>query len=70
MGHVSVSKGNVPSSVNDFEGNQHNSFDGSAPLLELRNVTKEFVDNNNNCNKILNNINLIINHNEFISIVG
>lgn len=70
MGHVSVSKGNVPSSVNDFEGNQRKSFDDSAPLLELRNVTKEFIDNNNNCNKILNNINLIINHNEFISIVG
>jgi len=70
MGHVSVSKGNVPSSVNDFEGNQRKSFDDSAPLLELRNVTKEFIDNNNNWNKILNNINLIINHNEFISIVG
>ena len=70
MGHVSVSKGNVPSSVNDFEGNQRKSFDDSAPLLELRNVTKEFFDNNNNWNKILNNINLIINHNEFISIVG
>lgn len=70
MGHVSVSKGNAPSSINDFEGTPNKSFDGSAPLLELRNVTKEYTDNNNNCNKILNNINLIINHNEFISIVG
>jgi NitT/TauT family transport system ATP-binding protein len=57
-------------SINDFQGTPNRSVDGSAPLLELRNVTKEYIDNNHNCNKILNNINLIINHNEFISIVG
>ncbi|HEY7571337.1 MAG TPA: ABC transporter ATP-binding protein [Nitrososphaeraceae archaeon] len=70
MDHVYVSKDNTPTSVNEYEGAPNKSFDGSAPLLELRNVTKEYIDNNNNCNKILNDINLIINHNEFISIVG
>lgn len=70
MDHVSVSQGNTLSRINDFEGTPNRSVDDSAPLLELRNVTKEYIDNNYNCNKILNNINLIINHNEFISIVG
>jgi NitT/TauT family transport system ATP-binding protein len=70
MGHVPSSQGNTLSTINDFEGTPNRSVDDSAPLLELRNVTKEYIDNNLNCNKILNNINLIINHNEFISIVG
>jgi len=70
MDRVYVSKDNTPSTVNDYEGTPNKSFDDSAPLLELRNVTKEYVDTNNNRNKILNDINLIINHNEFISIVG
>lgn len=70
MDHVPVSQGNTLSRINDFEGTPNRSVDDSAPLLELRNVTKEYIDNNYNCNKILNNINLIINHNEFISIVG
>lgn len=70
MDHVAVPQGNSSVSVNDFEDTPNRSFDSSTPLLELRNVTKEFIDNNGNCTKILNNINLIINHNEFISIVG
>lgn len=70
MDHVPVSQGNTLPTINDFEGTPNRSVDDSAPLLELRNVTKEYIDNNYNCNKILNNINLIINHNEFISIVG
>ena len=70
MGHVPISQGSMLASINDFQGTPNRSVDGSTPLLELRNVTKEYIDNNHNCNKILNNINLIINHNEFISIVG
>jgi NitT/TauT family transport system ATP-binding protein len=70
MDHVPISQGSMLASINDFQGTPNRSVDGSAPLLELRNVTKEYIDNNHNCNKILNNINLIINHNEFISIVG
>lgn len=70
MDHVAVPHGNSSVSINDFEDTPNRSFDSSTPLLELRNVTKEFIDNNGNCTKILNNINLIINHNEFISIVG
>jgi NitT/TauT family transport system ATP-binding protein len=70
MDHVPISQGNTLSTINDFEGTPNRSVDDSAPLLELRNVTKEYIDNNLNCNKILNHINLIINHNEFISIVG
>jgi NitT/TauT family transport system ATP-binding protein len=70
MDHVPISQGRMLASINDFQGTPNRSVDGSAPLLELRNVTKEYIDNNHNCNKILNNINLIINHNEFISIVG
>jgi len=70
MDRVYVSRDDISTSVNDYEGTPNKSNDGSAPLLELRNVTKEYLDNNNKCNKILNDINLIINHNEFISIVG
>jgi NitT/TauT family transport system ATP-binding protein len=70
MDHVAVPQGNSSVSINDFEDTPNRSFDSSTPLLELRNVTKEFIDNNDNCTKVLNNINLIINHNEFISIVG
>jgi NitT/TauT family transport system ATP-binding protein len=70
MDDVAVPQGNSSVSINDFEDTPNRSFDSSTPLLELRNVTKEFIDNNDNCTKILNNINLIINHNEFISIVG
>src|ERR687883_287789 len=45
--------------------------DGSSvSLLELRNISKEYIDDNNRHIKILNDINLSANKNEFISIVG
>jgi NitT/TauT family transport system ATP-binding protein len=44
--------------------------DGSTPLLELRNVSKEYVDDNGKRITVLNNINLSANNNEFVSIVG
>lgn len=42
----------------------------SSPLLKLNNVTKEYADDNGKRNVVLNNINLSISQNEFISIVG
>lgn len=42
----------------------------SSSLLELNNVTKEYADDNGKRNVVLNNINLSISQNEFISIVG
>ncbi|MGC2381905.1 MAG: ATP-binding cassette domain-containing protein, partial [Nitrososphaeraceae archaeon] len=63
---------NGPSSlVNNIE-NMHNKLfqDDSTPLLELRNITKEFIDDNSKCIRVLNNISLFVNHNEFVSIVG
>src|SRR5919202_615547 len=44
--------------------------DHSTPLLELRNVSKEYVDDNGRRLVVLNNINFLANNNEFISIVG
>lgn len=70
--HYRVSTENGPSSlVNNIE-NIHNKLfqDDSTPLLELRNITKEFVDDNSKCIRVLNNISLFVNHNEFVSIVG
>ncbi|MDQ6668280.1 MAG: ABC transporter ATP-binding protein [Thermoproteota archaeon] len=43
---------------------------GSAPLLELKNITKEYVDDRGKKIVVLNGINLSINHHEYISIVG
>lgn len=42
----------------------------TTPLLALRDVSKEYVDNNGKSITVLNNICLSINHNEFVSIVG
>jgi NitT/TauT family transport system ATP-binding protein len=42
----------------------------TTPLLVLRDVSKEYVDNNGKSITVLNNICLSINHNEFVSIVG
>jgi NitT/TauT family transport system ATP-binding protein len=44
--------------------------DASTPLLDLRNVNKEYVDDKGKSITVLNNISLSINHNEFISILG
>jgi NitT/TauT family transport system ATP-binding protein len=43
---------------------------GSTPLLELKNITKEYVDDRGKKIVVLNSINLSINHHEYISIVG
>jgi NitT/TauT family transport system ATP-binding protein len=42
----------------------------TTPLLELRNIGKEYTDDNDKHIMVLNNINLSANKNEFISIVG
>jgi NitT/TauT family transport system ATP-binding protein len=42
----------------------------STPLLELKNITKDYVDDRGKKTVVLNNINLSINHHEYISIVG
>jgi NitT/TauT family transport system ATP-binding protein len=42
----------------------------TTPLLELRNISKEYRDDNGKCITVLNNINISANNNEFISIVG
>jgi NitT/TauT family transport system ATP-binding protein len=41
-----------------------------TPLLELKNITKDYVDDRGKKTVVLNNINLSINHHEYISIVG
>lgn len=41
-----------------------------TPLLELKNITKDYVDDRGKKTIVLNNINLSINHHEYISIVG
>jgi NitT/TauT family transport system ATP-binding protein len=43
---------------------------GSTPLLELKNITKEYIDDRGKKIVVLNSINLSINHHEYISIVG
>jgi NitT/TauT family transport system ATP-binding protein len=42
----------------------------SSPILEIRNVSKEYIDIHGKKNLVLKNVNLSINKNEFISIVG
>ena len=39
-------------------------------MLELKNITKEYVDDRGKKIVVLNGINLSINHHEYISIVG
>jgi NitT/TauT family transport system ATP-binding protein len=63
----------VSSLTNNIENISNKSVQNdSFPLLELRNISKEFIHSNNNHKraKVLNNINLFVSHNEFISIVG
>ncbi|MGC1928803.1 MAG: ABC transporter ATP-binding protein [Candidatus Nitrosopolaris sp.] len=43
---------------------------GPTPLLELKNITKDYVDDRGKKIVVLNSINLSINHHEYISIVG
>lgn len=62
--------GQSSSSINNIEDMSKKTLDDLTPLLDLRNITKAFVDNNGKSITVLNNINLTVNHNEFISIVG
>jgi NitT/TauT family transport system ATP-binding protein len=64
-----IAENNTSISINDFGKISKKSYD-SAFLLELRNVTKEYIGNNAKRSNVLNNINLQVRHNEFISIVG
>lgn len=67
-GHVLKS---APVSINEHFEIVSKSFEsGSTPLLELRNITKEYVDDRGKKVVVLNSINLSINHHEYISIVG
>jgi ABC-type sugar transport system ATPase subunit len=50
--------------------NTENNSSISAFLLELRNVTKEYIGNNGKRSTVLNNISLQVHHDEFVSIVG
>ncbi len=60
-----------PSLINDVETtNKKYSREDITPLLDLRNVSKEYSDNTGKSITVLNNISLSINNNEFVSIVG
>jgi NitT/TauT family transport system ATP-binding protein len=60
----------TPLLMRDYD-NVPKSLEGvSTPLLELKNITKEYVDEHGKKIVVLNNINLSINHHEYISIVG
>jgi NitT/TauT family transport system ATP-binding protein len=61
---------NNPNLIKYFRNIPTSLGDDSTPLLELNNVTKEYADDNGKRNVVLNNINLSISQNEFISIVG
>jgi NitT/TauT family transport system ATP-binding protein len=52
------------------KGKKFYEDDASTPLLELRNVTKEYTDDNGKSITVLNDIDLSVNYNEFISVVG
>jgi ABC-type sugar transport system ATPase subunit len=56
-------------SIKDFS-NKSKKSNNSAYLLELRNVTKEYIGNNGKRSTVLNNISLQVHHDEFVSIVG
>lgn len=65
--------GNKSPSLTKNIGNIRKKFSGddvSTPLLDLRNINKEYVDDKGKSISVLNNISLSINHNEFISILG
>jgi NitT/TauT family transport system ATP-binding protein len=64
-----IAENNTSISIKDLGNISKKSYD-SAFLLELRNITKEYIGNNAKRSTVLNNINLQVRHNEFISIVG
>ena len=59
-----------PKSVENKGKKFYEDDDASTPLLELRNVTKEYTDDNGKSITVLNDIDLSVNYNEFISVVG
>lgn len=63
----------VPTSpflVNDYNSGSRVNRNQATPLLELRDITKEYVDDRGKKIVVLNNISLSINSHEYISIVG
>ncbi len=59
-----------PFLVNDHERGLSSNRNQATPLLELRDITKEYVDDRGKKIIVLNNISLSINSHEYISIVG
>jgi NitT/TauT family transport system ATP-binding protein len=59
-----------PFLFDDYERGSGSSRYQTTPLLELRNITKEYVDDRGKKIVVLNNISLSINSHEYISIVG
>jgi NitT/TauT family transport system ATP-binding protein len=63
----------VPTSpflVNDYKNSSRVNRNQATPLLELRDITKEYVDDRGKKIVVLNNISLSINSHEYISVVG
>jgi NitT/TauT family transport system ATP-binding protein len=63
----------VPTSpflVNDYNSSSRVNRNQATPLLELRDITKEYIDDRGKKIVVLNNISLSINSHEYISIVG
>jgi NitT/TauT family transport system ATP-binding protein len=59
-----------PKNLENKDKKFYEDDDSSTPLLELRNVTKEYIDDNGKSITVLNDIDLSVNYNEFISVVG
>jgi NitT/TauT family transport system ATP-binding protein len=63
----------VPTSpflVNDYNSSSRVNRNQATPLLELRDITKEYIDDRGKKIVVLNNISLSINSHEYISVVG
>jgi NitT/TauT family transport system ATP-binding protein len=60
----------LPKNVENMDKKFYEEDDASTPLLKLRNVTKEYIDDNGKSITVLNDISLSVNYNEFISVVG
>jgi NitT/TauT family transport system ATP-binding protein len=60
----------LPKNVENMDKKFYEEDDASTSLLKLRNVTKEYLDDNGKSITVLNDISLSVNYNEFISVVG
>jgi NitT/TauT family transport system ATP-binding protein len=60
----------TPDPMRNFGNRSKPSGSVPTPLLELKNITKDYVDDRGKKTVVLNNINLSIYHHEYISIVG